>query len=276
MPFLRAMNLIYICVTKQQKMDNNFRDKKRQEGRIMAGLILVGVGAALLLRNAGFPLPYWLFSWPVILILVGIYSGFKHNFRNNTWIILMGIGGFFLLDRFIPGIRLAPYFWPVVIIAVGILFILRPHRHGWMSDRDDEKKNDPDAITGTRETVSGSSYASDSSDRLRLASVFSGVKRNIVSKNFQGGKISCVFGGADIDLTQADIQGSAEIRFEVVFGGVKLIIPPHWVVYNEVDGVFHGVDDKRKYNATTGAAGTGKVLTLRGSVIFGGIEIKSY
>jgi len=83
---------------------------KRPEGRIFAGIILVGVGAALLLRNSGFPFPNWLFSWPVILILVGIYSGFKHNFKNNSWIIMIGIGGFFLVDRFIPDLRLAPYF----------------------------------------------------------------------------------------------------------------------------------------------------------------------
>jgi len=257
-------------------MDNNFRDRKRQEGRIFAGLILVAVGAALLLRNSGFPLPYWLFGWPMILILIGIYSGVKHSFRNNTWIILIGIGGFFMIDKFMPEIRLARSFWPVVIIAMGLLFILRPHRNGWIGTRDDEKKNDPDAIAGSSwQSNDGSSYSTDSSDYLKVSSVFSGVKRNIVSKNFQGGKISCVFGGADIDLTQADIQGKAEIRFEVVFGGVKLVVPPHWIVYNELDGVFHGVDDKRKFNTVTGSP-TEKILMLKGSVVFGGIEIKSY
>jgi hypothetical protein len=258
-------------------MDNNFRDKRRQEGRIFAGLILVAVGAALLLRNSGFPLPYWLFSWPVILILVGLYSGVKHSFRNNTWIILIAVGGFFLIEKVIPEMKLTPYFWPAAIIALGVLFILRPHRSSWIGNRDDEKKNDPNAITGSnwQQLNDGSSYSTDSSDYLKLSSVFSGVKRNIVSKNFQGGKISCVFGGADIDLTQADIQGKTELRFEVVFGGVKLVVPPHWVVYNELDGVFHGVDDKRKFNTVTGAPAE-KILMLKGSVVFGGVEIRSY
>jgi hypothetical protein len=257
-------------------MDNNFRDKRRQESRIFAGLILVGVGAALLLRNSGFPLPYWLFSWPAILILVGLYSGVKHNFRNNTWIILIAVGSFFLVDKFMPEMRLQPYFWPVAIIALGVIFILRPHRSGWLCEKDDEKKNDANAIgnSGWQQAGDGS-YSTDSSDSLKMSSVFSGVKRNIVSKNFQGGKISCVFGGADVDLTQADIQGKAEIRFEVVFGGVKLVVPPHWIVYNELDGVFHGVDDKRKFNTATGSPAE-KILTLRGSVVFGGVEIRSY
>ena len=101
------------------------------------------------------------------------------------------------------------------------------------------------------------------------------MQRNVVSKNFQGGKISCVFGGADINLTQADINGKVEIKFEVAFGGTKLIVPPHWTVYNEIEGVFHGVDDKRKFNAATGISPE-KILVLKGSVVFGGVEIRSY
>ncbi|MGC4103577.1 LiaF transmembrane domain-containing protein [Ferruginibacter sp.] len=263
-------------------MENNFKDNRRQETRILTGLILVAVGAALLLRNSGFPLPYWLFSWPMILIVVGIYSGIKNNFRNNTWIILLGVGGFFLADKFIPDLKLAPYFWPVAIIALGVLFILRPDGRRRMENNnmEDEKKKQWNNMTGTSGTswqssTAGNNYSTDSSDFLKVSSVFSGVQRNIVSKNFQGGRISCVFGGADIDLTQADINGKKEIRFEVVFGGVKLVVPPHWTVYNELDGVFHGVDDKRKYSAESGS-NTEKVLVLRGPVVFGGVEIKSY
>ncbi|MBS1512161.1 MAG: cell wall-active antibiotics response protein [Bacteroidetes bacterium] len=256
-------------------MDDNLKSRHNPESRIIAGLILVGVGAALLLRNSGFPLPYWLFSWPMILILVGIYSGAKHNFRNNTWLILIAIGGFFMVDRFAPEIKLAANFWPAIIIGVGILFILRPDRRRWIHIGDNEKKND-DLGLGQKTTyqAGSSSYTTDASDFLKTSSIFSGVQRNIVSKNFQGGRISCVFGGADIDLTQADIQGTKEIRLEVIFGGVKIIVPPHWTVHNETDGVFHGVEDKRKFrgDATT----SDKILVLRGSVIFGGVEIKSY
>jgi len=260
-------------------MENNINRKTRQEGRIFAGLILVCVGAALLLRNSGFPLPYWLFSWPVILILVGLYTGIKHNFKNTSWIILMAIGGFFLVDQFIPDIRLAPYFWPVAIIALGVLFILRPDRSKWRSLREDEKKNTFDSsIAGNNfkdTTAEPSSFTTDTSDELRVSSVFSGIERSVVSKNFQGGKISCVFGGADIDLTQADLQGKKLIKFEVVFGGAKLIVPPHWTVYNEIEGVFHSVEDKRKFNAAA-VINPDKILVLKGSVVFGGVEIRSY
>ena len=257
-------------------MENKFDGKRRQEGRIFAGLVFVLVGAALLLRNTGIPLPYWLFSWPMILILVGLYSGVKHNFRKNSWIILIAIGGFFLIDRFIPDLHLAPYFWPVVIIALGILFIVRPEKNRWRNAADDGDGNTGEDITGSKwKQTGGNDFSTDGSDYLRVSSVFSGIQRKVVSKNFQGGKISCVFGGADIDLTQADINGKVEIKFEVAFGGTKLVVPPHWSVYNEIEGVFHGVDDKRKFNATADIT-LEKILVLRGSVVFGGVEIRSY
>jgi predicted membrane protein len=257
-------------------MEHNYNIKRKDEGRIMAGLILVIVGAALLLRNTGFPMPYWLFSWPMILILVGIYSGFKHHFRNSGWIVMIAIGGFFLADRIIPDLSLAPYFWPLLIIGLGIIFIIRPKRDKWPEMRDDEKKNgDVNIIQNDlKQDEQRPAFTTDSNDFLKVDSVFSGVQRRVVSKNFQGGKIGCVFGGADVDLTQSDINGTVDIKFEVVFGGAKIIIPPHWTVHNQIDGVFHGVDDKRKYNAAAGM-NADKILVLRGSVVFGGVEIKS-
>src|SRR6187431_1560455 len=100
-------------------MENIRNFKDREGSRIVGGLILVAVGAALLLRNMGFIMPRWLFTWPMILILIGIYTGVKHNFRNNSWFILIAVGGFFLISKFIPQLSLEPLFWPLVIIGLG-------------------------------------------------------------------------------------------------------------------------------------------------------------
>jgi hypothetical protein len=104
---------------------------------------------------------------------------------------------------------------------------------------------------------------------LHITSIFSGIKRTVLSKNFQGGYISCVFGGAEIDFTQTVLV------FDEVFGGIKLTIPPHWVVQNEIEGIFHGVDDKRNPVSIINA-NHDKILILKGSCVFAGIEIKSY
>lgn len=253
--------------------NKNFRD--REGGRVIGGLILVCVGAALLLRNTGFSMPGWLFSWPMILILIGIYTGFKHNFRNNSWLILIGVGGFFLVTKFMPWLGLQPLFWPLLIIGAGIIFIIRPGKREWLNMKDDTV-NDQWKTSST--SISGESSQAatiDSSDYLLVRSVFSGVKRNVVSKNFQGGHISSVFGGAEIDLSQAEINSPVTIKFEVVFGGAKLVVPSHWAVQNEIDGIFHGVDDNRRFNPSA-SINPEKVLILKGSAVFGGIEIRSY
>lgn len=251
----------------------NFRDK--ENGRVIGGLILVAVGVTLLLRNMGFFMPHWLFSWPMILILVGIYSGFKHNFRNNSWIILIGIGSFFLVSKFIPSLSLEPMFWPLVIIGAGIVFILRPGGNNWTGIKSDDRYNSwKNGSTGVMQREQNEASI-DSSDYLVVRSVFSGVNKNVVSKNFQGGRISCVFGGTEIDLTQAEITGPVILKFEVVFGGAKLVVPAHWAVQNEIDGIFHGVDDKRSFNPSA-SINPDKVLILKGSAVFGGIEIRSY
>jgi predicted membrane protein len=252
-------------------MENNQNPIKHNNGsNIIGGLILICIGVALVMRKMDFPFPNWLFTWPMILILVGFYSGVKHNFRNNSWIILSGIGVFFLLDRYVLDVSIATFFWPILIIAAGILFILRP---------SGMKENNWGFNTGKSQTGNwqayGSSTSTDNNDFLNIQSVFSGVQRSVLSKNFQGGKVSCVFGGAEIDLTQADISGSVTLKLEAVFGGIKLIVPAHWQVINEIDGIFHGVDDKRR--APAGAYNdVSKTLVLKGSAVFGGIEIRSY
>lgn len=268
--------MIHLCYKiKTMEKNNNFRNS--EAGRIVGGLILVAAGAFLLLRNMGVFLPGWLFSWPIILILVGIYSGFKHNFRNNSWLIMIAVGVFFLVDKFIPSLSLEPLFWPLVIIGLGVAFILRPRKSKWEDFKKDTNYNQWKSVPGSsfQEPAGDTPANIDSNDFLVARSVFSGIKRNVVTKNFQGGNVSCIFGGAEFNLTQVDFTGQVVLKLEMIFGGSKFIIPSNWTVQNEIDGVFHGVEDKRKWHSDSGS-NPAKILILRGSAVFGGIEITSY
>ncbi|MES2781109.1 MAG: DUF5668 domain-containing protein [Bacteroidota bacterium] len=230
-------------------------------GKALGGVIVIAVGATLLARQLDMPLPEWLFTWPVLLIVIGIYIGARHLFRNPGWIILVGIGTVFLCDNIYTDINITTFFWPIFIIAAGLFMIIKPRRkhqyHGaeeWNHSRYETTENVSD-------------------DLIETVSIFGGVQKNIISKNFKGGEITCVMGGAEINLSQADIQGRVVLEVTQVLGGTKLIIPANWDVQPEMVAVLGGIEDKRKMqNVET----TDKVLVIRGTTVLGGIEIKSY
>jgi len=106
------------------------------------GIILLGLGmASLFSRTSFFLFPGWLFSWPVILIILGLYVGAKHNFKKNNWIVLTMLGVIFLLPNIIPALGIS-MLWPILIIAFGANMIMR-RNHRWNQDhwekRDDKQ-----------------------------------------------------------------------------------------------------------------------------------------
>jgi hypothetical protein len=108
---------------------------------------------------------------------------------------------------------------------------------------------------------------------LDTVTIFGNVKKLVYSKNFLGGDIVTIFGGAEINLTQADFKGNIVIEMVQIFGGAKLIVPPHWQIRSEMVAVFGGIEDKR---APQNSYDEDKVVILNGTTFFGGIEIRSY
>jgi predicted membrane protein len=292
-------------------MDNDINNIEHHngptKGKVIAGIILLGIGATLLLKQFNyFFLPGWIFSFPMLLIILGAYVGAKNNFKNLSSFILIGIGAAFLLDDIFPHFDAASFFWPMAFIGFGIYLILRRKNHesdiwnkkDWKRKWDAGKYNynyDFDYTyknPGAKEPIvdytvnedqptdpntppspnPGTNYTGD--DHLDAVSIFGGVKKIIFSKNFQGGEIVNVFGGSELDFTQADINGRVYIDVTQIFGGTKIIVPAHWMIVSDMAAVFAGVDDKRI--RTTAPLDNNKILVLKGVSIFAGIDIRSY
>jgi hypothetical protein len=96
----------------------------------------------------------------------------------------------------------------------------------------------------------------------------------VVSKNFKGGEIVAVFGGAEIDFSHADIQGVVKLEATNILGGTKLIVPPTWDVQSEMVAILGGVEDKRRIQPEM--IDRNKRLVLMGTALLGGLEVKSY
>lgn len=243
--------------------------KRKPNEKALIGIIIIGVGVLILLRNLDFYIPHFLFTWPMILILIGLVSGVKHKFRNNTWWILLALGGFFLIMKMYPELNLRIYFWPVILFAVGFGFLLS--RGGFIVSRkislaaDDTKQ---DSGTASASEFTGTT----GEDIIDAAAVFGVVKKNMYSKNFKGGEVVTVFGGTEINLMHADFSGQVKLEIVNIFGGTTLYIPAHWQIRSEAVAVFGSIEDKRERPT---AVLMDKVLILDGFVMFGGIDIKS-
>ncbi len=239
-----------------ERSANNFRS-----GRAMGGLVIVIVGVFILLNRMGLDLPGWLFSFPMIPIAIGFYIGARHRFQNFNWLIPVAFGVVLLVFNEVD-IDAHQYIWPAIIIAIGLGMILKPKR----SKRSEEYWRDFGVQNNER----------SAEDFIDSTIIFGGTKKNIISKDFKGGESFCMFGGAEINLMQADINGRVVIELTQLFGGTKLVIPPHWKLQSEeVVSIFGGLDDKRPLVQNT-SVDDSKVIVLRGTCIFGGIDIKSY
>ena len=227
-------------------------------GGMIWGVILTLLGLGLLLDHMGIISidRIWHF-WPSLLILAGIFN--LRAPERRFWGLLLILGGAFLQFRELG----LPYFgwvqfWPLVFISIGLLLM-------WNA-LEARKRPAPSCASGP-----------DPRTNLHEAVVFGGIERRITTQDFQGGNISAVFGGVEIDLTEANMQADeATLEINAVFGGVELRLPHTWQVAFRGSPIFGGITDKTRTRPPNDPDNAKlKVLVLTGAVIFGGIEIKN-
>jgi predicted membrane protein len=251
---------------------NNSHRYSRGSGKVWVGFILLVIGFILLINTLGFYVPDWIISWPMVLIIIGVVNGARHNFRHPAAVILILIGSVFLIERIVPELDFGNFVWPVAIILFGLYLIVgrgrrfssyrnNPGNLDW-DKRVDQEGGPATEVPPTRE------------DYIDSVSIFGGVKKNVMSKNFRGGEIVTIMGGAEINLSQADFIGPVVLEVVQIFGGTKIIIPPHWKVSSEMAAIFGGIEDKRMISAES--MQSEKVIIIKGTSIFGGVTIHSY
>lgn len=254
-----------------------FEKKYNRGGRVLGGLVLVALGGLWLIHRMHLVFfPTWLFTWPMILIVIGIYVGARKGFSGGGWQVLLFIGGIFILPDiywYYTGSSISGYTWPLAIIAIGLYMILRP-RPNYNSARFRAKWQHHGQAFQNKPFENWAGAKTSGDDYLDETSVFGGVNRVVVSKNFKGGDVVNIFGGCDINLTQADFTGTVTIDFVQIFGGAKIIVPTDWRVIIKTTSIFGGVEDKRppaliKENPD-------KTLVIEGTSIFAGISVQCY
>jgi predicted membrane protein len=252
--------------------NNDYRDERRQmkdelrnmrhmhhhHNRAVIGVVLVLAGLFLVMRNTGlFPdfIDHVIFSWPMLLVTIGLVMTLGASEKTGG-IIVMAVGGFFMIPLiFRETFHMYDMFWPSIFIIIGIIFIVTRR-----------KKWNPVNVSAS---ASGDDY-------IDYVNVFSGGERQILSENFRGGKVSAVFGGIELDLTKAKLApGRNELEIACIFGGATIIVPDNWFVIIEVTPILGGFSDSRKILPGRQVESSSQ-LVIKGAVVFGGGEVKSY
>ena len=213
-------------------------------GRLFFGVVIVAVGTVLLLDNAdvldaGETFGNW---WPAVVLLAGLLTFAAHPRHWPVALIISAVGLAFLLSR-LDIVDIGNVIIPAAIIVIGLFVIFG-------------------RALGSR---------TEAGDRINSFNVFSGSEIASHSKQFEGGSISAVFGGAEVDLRDATPAPGAMLDIFAAFGGVEVTVPRGWHVATRGLPLFGGIENA---TAKEQIAADAPTLAVNATVLFGGLEIK--
>ena len=245
---------------------------------IVCGLLFLAAGVLLFAFNAGvLPIVYKkvFFSWQMLLIALGFAFLFSRD-KWGTGIILMVIGGFFIMPKLEPVglVFLSNNYWAIGLVIVGIIILCSAiwKRSSWHCKpkvyicTDTDTKRERVCHTNDWNTHNEAGY-------IDRNNVFGGSKEKLDFTNFKGGEINCVFGGIELDLSDAKLaEGVHRLELNSVFGGIVLFVPVDWNIEMQTTHVFGNfVDNRPKPGFEIDEKRT---LIIEANAVFGGGEIK--
>jgi predicted membrane protein len=245
-------------------MENQMNKPARNtetSNRLVIGVLLIIAGLILMLKKSTVlpePLDHFiddiLFSWQMLLIAIGVITLIGSD-NKTPGIVLISVGGFFLIpELFTDFFRSFNFFWPALFIVIGVVLLIN-----------------------SKSIVKKLDYSTtNKADYIDYTNIFSGAERQLITENFQGGKITSIFGGGEVDLTRSSLApGENIIEITCIFGGTTIIVPESWSVILDITPILGGFSDARKIRGDVIKDNT-RTLIIRGTVIFGGGELKSY
>jgi predicted membrane protein len=246
--------------------------KTHGKSRVTLGIALIVVGALLAALNFNV-LPAKagniIYSWQMLLIVIGTVSLFRRHVLSG--VILIVIGCFLMVPRlgrlypesFPAADTFVSIYWPLLLVFAGILVLVF---------RACGKRHRAERFRCMKSRLSESGKQYPVNEDFRKVNVFGYGEYFVMDTEFNGGTLTAVFGGMEVDLRKAVLpEGDTYLKVEMVFSGLTLFISEEWTVDTQIEVVAGGIEDRRKGRTDS----RGRRLIIFGSVVFSGIEIKN-
>lgn len=290
----------------------NTYSSKSNNSRLTIGIIILFIGIIYLLKPL---IPYevrsYLFSWQMILMSIGLIMGFTSRFKGNSWWITSVIGLYFFMLKFFRDLEFYDWFkniqFPLFLIIIGCFVIYRarnkrPRKH-IETDTNEQVANTyghnaaspllpsdlfEDATiveeNNSQFNAHQSEHANAKQDKtyqyddesFNINAIFGTNRKVIKSKHYQGSNINSVFGNIYMDAVETEFEGVIYIDILNLFGSIDLVLPANYEVRNELVPILGSVNDRRNLlRHNTMNTENKKYIVLKGTVLFGNVDIKS-
>ena len=238
------------------RIHKNMANRGRFDGMV-PGAVILAIGTIFLLDHLGIVQAWHFFRfWPAILIFSGLLS--LADPCKRMWGAALCLFGTLLL---LSNLGIARFswgeLWPLFLIVVGIMAMGKALQARKMADGLKADSTDP------RST-------------LNENALFGGIQKRVNARDFRGGQLQSMFGGIEIDMRDAEIEGTeAVLHANAIFGGIEIRVPETWFVAARGQGIFGGYTDSTRYNPPVDPDKPKKTLIVMGMAMFGGVEIRN-
>jgi hypothetical protein len=218
--------------------------------RLTTGGLIVLVGVLLLLTTTDALPTESLWDYlPAVFVLLGLWALVRSRFRNFTGpVMVVAVAATYQAKAlgYVTDDQIGTW-WPLFVVLFGVLYVLGRNRRR--------------SKQSTGDTTDGD---------VSMFSLFSGTRRRR-SGEILGGDVFVAFGGAELDLTDADRPvNPAEVECLVAFGGAEIQVPDDWRVDLDVLALFAASEDERPPRDRQQAEPD---LVVTGLALFGGVTV---
>ena len=210
------------------------------------------MGLAWTLGNLGvLPNTLLVRAWPLLAIAVGVFKACqpRREGQRAMGVALIGLGVFLQVQMLLTWrFREA---WPGLLVMIGGFLLWRAF----------------DPKPGARRE--------EEAPALSELAFIGGTTRVLRTPAFQGGYVTVVMGGCEVDLRRSAIMPAASPIFVDVFalwGGIDIKVPPEWLVDAKGVPLIGGFEDKTQAPLDSASAPR---LVVRGHALMGAIEISN-